>query len=113
MIPALKVLAPGLHTTVQDLGRYDLHKHAVELEAYGMTVVPAEKMQAGPRFAERLREAILRALQEGDLLPPDLLEKMMQNPDASQNQQLRDLIDRLIERQRQADRAVGPQDRPP
>ncbi|HKS81119.1 MAG TPA: VWA domain-containing protein [Candidatus Acidoferrales bacterium] len=47
---------------------------------------------------DRLRDAILRALQEGDLIPPDLLKKLMENPDASQNQELRDLIDRLIER---------------
>src|SRR5579863_1797009 len=47
---------------------------------------------------DRLREAILRALQEGDLIPPELLKKLMENPDASQNQELRDLIDRLIER---------------
>jgi Ca-activated chloride channel family protein len=47
---------------------------------------------------ERLREAILRALQEGDLLPPDLMKKLMENPDISQNQQLRDMVDRLIER---------------
>ena len=47
---------------------------------------------------ERLREAILRALQEGDLLPPDLMKKLTENPDISQNQQLRDMVDRLIER---------------
>jgi Ca-activated chloride channel family protein len=47
---------------------------------------------------ERLREAILRALQEGDLLPPDLLKQLTENPDLSQNQQMRDVIDRLIER---------------
>jgi Ca-activated chloride channel family protein len=47
---------------------------------------------------ERLRDAILRALQEGDLLPPDLMKKLTENPDISQNQQLRDMVDRLIER---------------
>jgi hypothetical protein len=45
---------------VEALGRYDLFKHAVELEAYGMTVVPPEKMQTSPGFIERLRDAILR-----------------------------------------------------
>ncbi len=50
------------------------------------------------RMMDELREAILRALEEGDLLPPELMEQLMENPDLSQNQQLRELIDRLIER---------------
>jgi Ca-activated chloride channel family protein len=50
------------------------------------------------RAMDELREAILRALEEGDLLPPELMEQLMENPDLSQNQQLRELIDRLIER---------------
>jgi len=50
------------------------------------------------RMMEELREAILRALEEGDLLPPELMEQLMENPDLSQNQMLRELIDRLIER---------------
>ncbi len=50
---------------------------------------------------EQLREAILRALAEGDLLPPDLLEKLLANPDLSQNQELRDVIDQIIERMEQ------------
>jgi len=47
---------------------------------------------------EQLREAILRALQEGELLPPELMEKLLENPDLSQNQALRDLIDQIIQR---------------
>jgi Ca-activated chloride channel homolog len=47
---------------------------------------------------DQLRKAILRALEEGDLVPPELLERLKQNADPSQNQELRDLIDRLIER---------------
>jgi Ca-activated chloride channel homolog len=50
---------------------------------------------------EQLREAILRALAEGDLLPPDLLEKLLANPDLSQNQELRNMIDQIIERMEQ------------
>src|SRR5581483_9885351 len=45
---------------VRELAKHDLFKHAVELEAYGMTVVPPEKMGASPGFVDRLREAILR-----------------------------------------------------
>ena len=50
------------------------------------------------RLMDDLREAILRALEEGDLLPPELMEQLMENPDFSNNEQLRELIDRLIER---------------
>ena len=45
-----------------------------------------------------LREAILRALQEGELVPPEMMEQMLQNPDLSQNQELRDLIEQIIQR---------------
>ena len=47
---------------------------------------------------DELREAILRALQEGELLPPELMEKLLENPDLPQNQELRDLIDQIIQR---------------
>ncbi|MFZ0735542.1 MAG: VWA domain-containing protein [Candidatus Acidiferrales bacterium] len=50
------------------------------------------------RMMDELRNAILRALEEGDLLPPELMEKLMENPDLSGNQELRDLVDKLIER---------------
>ncbi len=50
------------------------------------------------RSMEQLRQAILRALQEGDLLPEEMLDELMQNPDPSQNEQLKRLLDRLIER---------------
>src|SRR3984957_8199020 len=54
--------------------------------------------QAREQHLEQLRQAILRALQEGELIPPDLMQKLMENPDMSQNQELRDLIDQIIER---------------
>jgi Ca-activated chloride channel homolog len=47
---------------------------------------------------DQLREAILRALQEGDLLPPELMEKLLENLDLSQNSELRDLIDQIVQR---------------
>ena len=50
------------------------------------------------RMMDQLREAILRALQEGDLLPPDLMEKLLENPDLGQNQDLREMIDQLVQR---------------
>src|SRR5260370_9364970 len=51
---------------------------------------------------EALREAILRALQEGDLLPEDAmsdeLRKMLQDPGAMNNQAVKDLLDKITER---------------
>jgi Ca-activated chloride channel family protein len=64
---------------------------------YGMWEMDPSAMSS-ERAMDQLREAILRALEEGDLLPPELMEQLMENPDPSQNQQLRELIDRLIER---------------
>jgi Ca-activated chloride channel family protein len=54
------------------------------------------------RSMEALREAILRALQEGDLLPEDQmseeLRKMLQDPGAMNNEEIRDLIEKLMDR---------------
>jgi Ca-activated chloride channel family protein len=52
----------------------------------------------GEKCLDDLRQAILRALQEAELVPPELLEQLLQEPDLSRNQELRDLIDRLIQR---------------
>jgi len=66
---------------------------------YGIYEMDMERSQE--QYMDQLREAIMRALQEGDLVPPDMLEQLMQNPDISKNQELRDLIDKLIERMEQ------------
>jgi len=50
---------------------------------------------------EQLRRAIVRALQQEDWLPGELrqqLENLLQDPDPAQNQQLRGLLDRIVER---------------
>ena len=44
---------------MKEIDAYGLYKHVVELEAYGMTVVPPETIGASPEFAERLRNAII------------------------------------------------------
>src|SRR5574337_36876 len=63
-----------------------------ESQYYGISEMdPARSM-------EQLREAILRALQEGDLLPDELLEELLQNSDPARNEQLRQLLDQLVER---------------
>ena len=56
-------VSPNADPIVQDLVKYDLLKHAVELKVYGMTVVPPEKM-GDETFGERLRNAILRTYEK-------------------------------------------------
>ena len=50
------------------------------------------------RSLEQLQQAILRALQEGDLLPEEWMQQLLENADPNQNEQLRKLLDQLIER---------------
>ncbi|HWF37925.1 MAG TPA: VWA domain-containing protein [Candidatus Acidoferrales bacterium] len=63
---------------------------------YGIYEMDMEKSRE--QYMDQLREAILRALQEGELVPPELMEKMLQNPDLSQNQELKDLVNQIIQR---------------
>ena len=53
------------------------------------------------RSMEQLRQAILRALEEGDLLPPEMMEQLLENPDLDKNQRLHEMIEQLIERMAQ------------
>jgi Ca-activated chloride channel family protein len=57
-----------------------------------------DKESSREQIMDDLREAILRALEEGDLVPPEMMEQMLQNPDLSQNAELRDLIEQIIQR---------------
>ena len=63
---------------------------------YGIYELDSERSRE--QMMEQLREAILRALQEGELVPPEMKEQMLQNPDLAQNQELRDLIEQTIQR---------------
>ena len=53
---------------------------------YGIYEMDMERSRE--QHMDQLRQAILRALQEGDLVPPEMLEQMLQNPDLSQNKEL-------------------------
>ena len=55
--------APNLDPLMRDLAAWDLFGHVAELEAYGVTVVPPEKMRASEGFVDRLRDAILRTFE--------------------------------------------------
>ena len=52
--------SPDTDAVMQELEKYDLVQHALELTAYGVTVVPPEKMGVDEDFVERLKTAILR-----------------------------------------------------
>lgn len=67
------------------LDDHGLYRHAVELEAYGMTVVPPETMGVTPAFVDRLRSAILRVCEQrngttfpditSDAPPPEAVDR--------------------------------------
>ncbi len=67
-----------------------------ESQFYGISEMDPE------RSMENLRQAILRALQEGDLLTDDELseemKELLQNPDAMANQKVRGLVEQLVQR---------------
>ena len=84
-----------LEELVKRLGNFFLQS-GFESQYYGISEFdPDRSMQA-------LREAILRALQEGDLLSDDQmsedLRRLLNRSDAANNQEIQDLLDKLIER---------------
>src|SRR6266702_2235519 len=87
--------AIDLEELVKRLGNFFLQS-GFESQFYGVSQMDPE------RSMEALREAILRALQEGDLLPDDAmsdeLRKMLQDPSAMNSQAVKDLLDKLTER---------------
>ncbi|HEY2459479.1 MAG TPA: VWA domain-containing protein [Candidatus Acidoferrum sp.] len=84
-----------LEELVKRLGDFFLQS-GFESQFYGVSEMDPEKSM------EALREAILRALQEGDLLPDDAmsqeLRNMLNNPQSTDNDAIRELLDKLIER---------------
>ncbi len=102
----MKVVKYGKHTgepadavdldeLVKRLGDFFLQS-GFESQYYGLFEFENE------RSMEALREAILRALQEGDLLPEDQmseeLREMLKDPGAMNNEEIRDLIEKLMDR---------------
>ncbi|HWY42320.1 MAG TPA: VWA domain-containing protein [Candidatus Sulfotelmatobacter sp.] len=97
-----------LEELVKRLGDFFLQS-GFESQFYGADEFDPE------RSMEALREAILRALQEGDLFDENSLteemRQMLQRSDASNNEEIRDLIDKLIERMAQ-EGFINPQQPP-
>src|SRR5881409_801841 len=87
--------AVDLEELIKRLGNFFLQS-GFESQFYGVSQMDPE------RSMEALREAILRSLQEGDLLPEDAmgeeLRKMLQYPAAMNSQAVKDLLDKLTER---------------
>jgi len=90
--------AVDLDELMKRLGDF-LLQSGFESQFYGLSELDAS------RSMEALREAILRALQEGDLFPEDAmsdeLREMLQDPGALNNEEIRDLINKLVERMTQ------------
>src|SRR5215468_6347958 len=84
-----------LEELVKRLGDFFLQS-GFESQYYGISEFDPE------RSMESLREAILRALQEGDLFDedsiPQELRDALRNPDARNDQRMKDLIEKLIQR---------------
>ena len=55
---------PNADALMHDLEKYDLMQHALELEAYGLTVIPKEKMGVDSSFIDRLRTAVLKTCEK-------------------------------------------------
>src|SRR6201988_2476829 len=87
--------AIDLEELVKRLGDFFLQS-GFESQFYGISEFDPQ------RSLEALKEAILRALQEGDLFPEGSMSeefrKMLDRSDAMNNQEIKGLIDKLVER---------------
>jgi Ca-activated chloride channel homolog len=86
--------AVDLEELMKRLGDF-LLQSGYESQYYGISEFDSEKTM------EALRQAILRALEEGDMIPDDLLEELTSGQSPKSEEQLRQLVDRLIERMMQ------------
>jgi Ca-activated chloride channel family protein len=87
--------AVDLEELVKRLGDFFLQS-GFESQFYGISEFDPE------RSMEALREAILRALQDGQLMPEgsmsEELRRMLERSDAMNSQEIKELIDKLVER---------------
>jgi len=87
--------AVDLEDLIKHLGDFFLQS-GFESQYYGISETdPSRSMEA-------LKEAILQALQEGDMIPDgdmsEELRKMLQQPNAMNNQAVKDLLEKIMER---------------
>jgi Ca-activated chloride channel family protein len=87
--------AVDLDELVKRMGDFFLQS-GFESQYYGVSEMDNQ------RSMEALKDAILRALQEGDLLPEDAmseeLRKVLQSPQAQNSQAVKDLLEKLMDR---------------
>ena len=87
--------ALDLEELVKRLGNFFLQS-GFESQYYGVSEFDPE------RSMEALKEAILRALQEGDLFPDgalsDEMREMLKNPNAANNEEIQKLLEQIAER---------------
>ncbi|HWZ23894.1 MAG TPA: VWA domain-containing protein [Verrucomicrobiae bacterium] len=87
--------AVDLDELVKRMGDFFLQS-GFESQFYGVSEMDNQ------RSMEALKDAILRALQEGDLLPEDAmseeLRKRLQSPQAQNSQAVKDLLEKLMDR---------------
>jgi Ca-activated chloride channel family protein len=87
--------AVDLDELVKRMGDFFLQS-GFESQFYGVSEMDNQ------RSMEALKDAILRALQEGELLPEDAmseeLRKMLQSPQAQNSQAVKDLLEKLMDR---------------
>ncbi len=57
-------MSPNLDSLMTDIARYDVTQHALELQMYGFTVVPPEKLGVDEAWTARLRDAVIRTYQK-------------------------------------------------
>jgi Ca-activated chloride channel homolog len=100
--------AVDLEELVRRLGDFFLQS-GFESQFYGVSEMDPEKSM------EALRDAILKALQDGDLLPQDAmsdeLREMLNDPKARDSQAVKDLLKKLMERMAQ-EGFINPQQPP-
>ena len=56
--------SPHTDAIMLALEEHDLMRHALELDAYGVTIIPREKMGVSDDFVRRLRDAIIRTCEK-------------------------------------------------
>ena len=55
---------PAVDRLMACIDQFNLHHHVVDLQAYGLTIVPPETMRIADDFIDRLRGAILRVCEQ-------------------------------------------------
>ena len=72
-MPAVDATAEGLDSVLAEIRELGLESHMVELDAYGLTVLPPERV-APREFTVRLRDAVLQLAERRTGVKPDFAD---------------------------------------